>query len=63
MDRCVIHDATNAYNGSISAEHDLGQLRRGEAVRYKSPAEIALMRSIKQALDPLGIMNPGKELG
>jgi FAD/FMN-containing dehydrogenase len=51
-----------AFGGSISAEHGLGQLRRDEAARYKSPVEMALMRRIKDALDPLGIMNPGKVL-
>ncbi len=59
----VVHDAVIEFNGSISAEHGLGQLRRDEAARYKSPVEMALMRSVKQALDPLGIMNPGKVLG
>ena len=58
----VVHDAVDAYNGSISAEHGLGVLRRDEAARYKSPVEMALMRAVKQALDPLGIMNPGKVL-
>jgi FAD/FMN-containing dehydrogenase len=58
----VTHDAVNAFGGSISAEHGLGQLRRDESARYKSAVEMALMRSIKQALDPLGIMNPGKVL-
>lgn len=58
----VTHDAVHAFGGSISAEHGLGQLRRDEAARYKSTVEMALMRRIKQALDPLGIMNPGKVL-
>jgi FAD/FMN-containing dehydrogenase len=56
----LVHDQVARYAGSISAEHGIGQLKRGENQRYKSPVELALMRSIKQALDPLGIMNPGK---
>jgi FAD/FMN-containing dehydrogenase len=59
----LTHDAVVARRGSISAEHGLGQLRRDEAARYKSPVELRLMRAIKQALDPLGIMNPNKVLG
>ncbi len=59
--RCV-HDIVHTLNGSISAEHGLGQLKREEILRYKSPLEMALMRSIKQALDPRGLMNPGKVL-
>ena len=58
----VVHDAVAAHRGSISAEHGLGVLRRDEAARYKSPVELGLLRSIKRALDPLGIMNPGKML-
>src|SRR5690606_275091 len=58
----LVHDAVAAANGSISAEHGLGLLRRDEAARYKSPVEKALMRRLKAALDPLGIMNPGKVL-
>ena len=58
----IVHDAVHALNGSISAEHGIGQLKRLELLRYKSPVEIALMRSIKQALDPRGLMNPGKIL-
>ncbi|TXL68805.1 FAD-binding oxidoreductase [Zeimonas arvi] len=58
----LVHDAVAAANGSISAEHGLGQLRRDEAARYKSPVEKALMWRVKRALDPLGIMNPGKVL-
>ncbi len=57
---CVVHDLVAELNGSISAEHGLGQLKREEIKRYKSVTELAVMRSIKQALDPLGIMNPGK---
>ncbi|MFA7667651.1 MAG: FAD-binding oxidoreductase [Burkholderiaceae bacterium] len=58
----LVHDAVAAANGSISAEHGLGQLRRDEAARYKSPVEKALMWRLKTALDPLDIMNPGKVL-
>jgi len=58
----VVHDSVAAFGGSISAEHGLGQYKRGEILRYKSPVEMELMRSIKRTLDPLGIMNPGKVL-
>ncbi|MBV2234224.1 MAG: FAD-binding oxidoreductase [Sterolibacterium sp.] len=57
-----VHDLVHALGGSISAEHGLGQLKREEILRYKSPLEIELMRGIKQTLDPLGLMNPGKLL-
>jgi len=56
----IVHDLVNALNGSISAEHGIGQLKRDELLRYKSTVEIALMRTLKQALDPQGLMNPGK---
>ncbi|HQU80888.1 MAG TPA: FAD-binding oxidoreductase [Azonexus sp.] len=56
----IVHDAVHALNGSISAEHGIGQLKREELLRYKSPVEIALMRTLKQAIDPQGLMNPGK---
>mgnify|MGYP001253633018 CR=1 FL=1 len=58
----IVHDAVAAAGGSISAEHGLGQLKREEIRRYKSPLELQLMRAIKQALDPRGLMNPGKLL-
>jgi FAD/FMN-containing dehydrogenase len=58
----ITHDAVAAFGGSVSAEHGLGVLRRAEAARYKSAVELGLMRSIKNALDPQGIMNPGKGL-
>jgi FAD/FMN-containing dehydrogenase len=56
----LVHDQVQRYGGSISAEHGIGQLKRHELDRYKSPIALSLMRSIKHALDPLGIMNPGK---
>ena len=58
----VVHDAVVAHGGSISAEHGIGQAKREELVRYKSAAEMALMRAIKAAIDPSGMMNPGKVL-
>ena len=56
----VVHDLVAAHGGSISAEHGIGQSKREEIQRYKSPIEIDLMRRIKGALDPQNIMNPGK---
>jgi FAD/FMN-containing dehydrogenase len=56
----LVHDAVVAHDGSISAEHGLGVLRRDESARFKSPLELQLMRAVKNALDPLGLMNPGK---
>lgn len=58
----MVHDIVVAHGGSISAEHGLGVLRRDEAARYKPPVEIAMMRAVKDALDPTGILNPGKLL-
>ena len=58
----ITHDAVHAFNGSVSAEHGLGVLRRAEAARYKSEVELRMMGAIKNALDPQGIMNPGKGL-
>jgi FAD/FMN-containing dehydrogenase len=58
----VVHDSVARFSGSISAEHGLGQYKRGEILRYKSALEMDLMRRIKAALDPQGIMNPGKVL-
>ena len=56
----LVHDQVARHAGSISAEHGIGQLKRVENRRYKSPVELALMRRLKETLDPLGIMNPGK---
>jgi FAD/FMN-containing dehydrogenase len=58
----LVHDLVAALGGSISAEHGLGQLKRDEVLRYKSPVEMDMMRAVKKALDPKGLMNPGKVL-
>ncbi len=58
----TVYEITSRRRGSISAEHGIGSLKR-EFLHYsRSPAELALMRAIKQAVDPNGIMNPGKIL-
>ena len=56
----MVDDLVTAAGGSISAEHGIGQLKRDEFARVAPPGRIAALRAIKQALDPLGIMNPGK---
>lgn len=58
----AMHDLVARYGGSFSAEHGIGQLKRAELARYKHPVALEIMRTIKQALDPNGIMNPGKVL-
>jgi len=58
----LVHDSVHAHGGSISAEHGIGQLKREEMARYKSALELDLMHRIKRALDPEGLMNPGKIL-
>jgi FAD/FMN-containing dehydrogenase len=58
----IVHDLVTARGGSISAEHGIGQQKRDELVRYKDPVELDLMRTVKAALDPSGIFNPGKVL-
>ena len=58
----IVHDSVHDFGGSISAEHGVGALKRDDLPRYKSPVEMALMRSIKEALDPRNLMNPGKVL-
>ena len=49
-----------ALDGSISAEHGIGQLKRAELIATAPPMAIELMRRVKAAFDPAGIMNPGK---
>jgi FAD/FMN-containing dehydrogenase len=58
----VVHDCVAAHGGSISAEHGIGQRKRDLLPRYKNEAELDLMRRVKHALDPQGLLNPGKVL-
>lgn len=57
-----VEDAVLALGGSFSAEHGIGLSKRGSMARRKDPVALAVMRSVKAALDPKGIMNPGKVL-
>ena len=57
-----VHDIVTRWHGSISAEHGIGQLKRDELKRLGDPVALHLMATVKRALDPLGIMNPGKLL-
>jgi FAD/FMN-containing dehydrogenase len=57
-----VHDIAASMNGSFSAEHGVGILKTAELARYEAPVALALMRALKQTLDPHGIMNPGKLL-
>ncbi len=56
----IVYDAVQAFGGSISAEHGVGQLKREELQHRKPAAALQMMRSIKLALDPQGLMNPGR---
>ncbi len=56
----LVYDLVTAAGGSISAEHGIGQMKRDELARLSDPVRMTLLRAIKQAIDPLGIMNPGK---
>jgi FAD/FMN-containing dehydrogenase len=58
----IVHDCVARFHGSFSAEHGVGQLKRGELQSYKSAVELDLMRAVKAALDPGNLMNPGKIL-
>jgi FAD/FMN-containing dehydrogenase len=56
----IIYDQVMAFDGSISAEHGVGRLKRDELERIRPPAATATMRAIKRALDPENLMNPGR---
>ncbi|MEL6504046.1 MAG: FAD-binding oxidoreductase [Pseudomonadota bacterium] len=58
----AVYDLVIAMEGSISAEHGVGQMKRDKLATFKDPTALSMMRSIKDALDPAGIMNPGKVL-
>jgi FAD/FMN-containing dehydrogenase len=55
-----VHDLVTAWGGSISAEHGIGQSKRDELARLGDPVALAMLRRVKQALDPSGLLNPGK---
>jgi FAD/FMN-containing dehydrogenase len=56
----IVHDIVASMNGSIAAEHGVGLIKRDELLLYKDPVAVDLMRTIKRALDPHDILNPGK---
>jgi FAD/FMN-containing dehydrogenase len=56
----IVYGALSADNSSVSAEHGIGLTKKGQLPLSRSPAELGVMRTLKQALDPLGILNPGK---
>ncbi len=56
----VVHDIVREFGGSISAEHGIGLQKRDQLIRYKSAAELDVMRALKRTLDPNNILNPGK---
>lgn len=57
--KTCVHDLVHDLGGSVSAEHGVGRLKVGDLERYADPVKLQLMRRIKDALDPAGIMNPG----
>ncbi|MFB1026213.1 MAG: FAD-linked oxidase C-terminal domain-containing protein, partial [Octadecabacter sp.] len=60
--KTAVHDLAHSFGGSVSAEHGIGRLKVGDLETYGDPAKLAMMRAIKDALDPRGIMNPGAVL-
>jgi FAD/FMN-containing dehydrogenase len=58
----IVHGIVSTFNGSISAEHGIGRLKRDLLPKVKDPVAIELMRALKRTLDPGGILNPGKVL-
>ncbi|WP_091148678.1 FAD-binding oxidoreductase [Novosphingobium sp. CF614] len=55
-----VHDLVTQWGGSISAEHGIGQLKREELARLGDPVALSMLRAVKHALDPQGLLNPGK---
>jgi FAD/FMN-containing dehydrogenase len=60
--RRAVHELVREFGGSFSAEHGIGRTKVAELERYASAVELELMRAVKHAFDPHGIMNPGKVL-
>ena len=58
----AVHDLAHELAGSVSAEHGIGRLKLGDLETYADPVKLSMMRAIKDALDPRGIMNPGAVL-
>ena len=58
----IVYDAVAARGGSFSAEHGIGALKREELAERKSPVALDMMKAIKRALDPDGVLNPGRVL-
>src|SRR3989344_2486455 len=58
----LVYEAVAEFGGSFSAEHGIGELKADKLEKYQSPVAMGMMRAIKQALDPQGIMNPGRVL-
>jgi FAD/FMN-containing dehydrogenase len=58
----AVYDIVRRFRGSISAEHGIGRLKREALARHRSPVDLEVMRAIKHAFDPKGILNPGKLL-
>ena len=58
----IVYDSVARFEGSISAEHGVGSLKLDKLEHHKSPVALGMMRAIKQALDPQGVMNPGRVL-
>jgi FAD/FMN-containing dehydrogenase len=58
----IVYDMVDRFNGSISAEHGVGSLKREKLAQHKSPVALGMMRAIKLALDPQNTMNPGRVL-
>ncbi len=56
----IINQIVDDLDGSFSAEHGIGRVKKDELRRYRSPVEVDLMRTVKRALDPRNLMNPGK---
>lgn len=61
--KTCVHDLAHSMGGSVSAEHGIGRLKVDDLTRYGDPAKLAMMRAIKTALDPVGILNPGAVIG